>query len=304
MNLNKPFLLYISLFFCATVYAQLHQQIEFSIANDKFVLRDRYYTNGLFLNYKIRTKEASIFKADSSSHFQHNFSITNQTYTPTNLSSTNVMDFDRPFAGWLTFNYGLTKINNHTINSLNFTVGITGKESLSGDLQIWFHNLLGIDGFVSWEEQIDFKLLFNINYQYIYNWSLNKRHSLQYELNPALGTKDIFVGNKIHYFFGKFNDLKNSSRVGLISSSNRNEFYGFMSISHRFIAHNTLIEGSLFKEDILFTTDAVNNMFKYDLGAVFKHKRNTIKLVYSTNSKETSRSTSHSYGTLSYSLDF
>ena len=154
---------------------QIDQQIEFKVANDKFVLVDKYYTSGIFFTYKKKLKTSFIFKKDSTSVLQHSFTLGNQTYTPTNLSSTNVADFDRPFAGWLFINYNQQKIKKHSVSSLNFQTGITGEESLSGKLQIWFHNFLGIDDFISWTDEIAFKWLFNINYQYIYNWPLSKK---------------------------------------------------------------------------------------------------------------------------------
>ena len=45
-----------------------------------------------------------------------NFTIGNKIYTPTNLSSFDVNDFDRPFAGWL---FGKIEIGNNVFLGMN-----------------------------------------------------------------------------------------------------------------------------------------------------------------------------------------
>jgi len=206
------FIIIVPFFACAQ---KVNQQIQVRVDNDKLVLVDRYYTSGIFIDYKKSIENNFLFKKDSTNKIQVTYAVGNEIYTPKNLSSFNPSDFDRPFAGWFFGKFEIGKITNKSANFLSFETGITGKEALSGDLQVWFHEVLGIENFTSWAEEIEFKWLFNIKYKYIHNWDLNKNNSFQYELAPSLGTKDIFLENSIHYFFGKFNELKNSSRLGV-----------------------------------------------------------------------------------------
>lgn len=280
------------------------EQFQFQIDNDKLALEDKYYTSGLLLNYKKSLGQTFIFKKDSTNKIQLNFTIGNKIYTPTNLSSFDVNDFDRPFAGWL---YGKLEIGNIKKKSaafITFETGVTGKESLSGSLQVWFHDTFEIDNFASWIQEISFKWLFNLKYKYVYELYSNPQSTFQYEFHPSIGTKDIFLENNFHYFFGKLNPLKNSSRIETVDETKTNEFFGLISLGHKYVAHNTLIQGSIFKHDILFTTKATKHILQLRLGGVYKNKRNTFKLIYNVNSKETRLSTSHVFGTFVYSRDF
>ncbi len=298
------FLFLLSIFGYLGNAQKINEQFELKIENDKFLLVDRYYTGGHFLSYRKSISTHFIFKKKQDNTVLLNYKIGNEIYTPKNLSSFNTDDFDRPFAGWLFGSFEVGTIDESSAKFLTFETGITGNESLSGDLQVWFHEVLGLDNFTSWEEEIEFKWLFNFKYQYLRNWNLNERNTLQYEFFPAVGTKDIFLENNIHYFFGNYNELKNSSRLGSIDATSTKEFYGLISAGYRYVAHNTLIQGSIFKEDVLFTTDISHHIFKLKFGAVYKTKRNAFKLIYNFNSKETPLSTSHGFGTFIFSRDF
>ncbi len=304
LSCNKILPLLLLLFFSVSRAQNAHEQIEIKIENDKFVLKDKYYTNGLFLSYKKDLKANFLFNKSPENKLQLNIILGNETYTPENLSSTNVNTFDRPFAGWLFGAMEIGKIKETSAFFVTIEMGITGKESQSGNLQTWFHDFLGIDSSPTWVEEIAFKWLFNTKATYFYNWQINKSNALLYRVTPALGTKDIFIENNIQYFFGKFNALKNTSRIGAINTINSNEFFGYLSLGYKYVIHNTLIEGSLFKDETLFTTTIKNNVFKIELGSVLNVNKNTFKLVYSFNSKEATLSTYHDYGSFSYARRF
>lgn len=297
-------LLFLVLFGISLFAQKIDQQITFKIDNDQFVNTDRYYTSGIFFSYKKDLKDNFIFKKEEVSKTMLNFTVGNEIYTPTNLNSFDVTEFDRPYAGWLFGRLETGKIKKNSASFIAFETGITGKESLSGGLQVWLHDFLGFDDLLTWTDQIALKWLFNLQYRHLHGWELNKYSNIYMEVNPSIGTKDIFLENTIHYFFGRFNELKNSSRLGLIDATSTNEFYGLVSLGHRYVAHNTLIQGSLFEDDILFTTNIARHLLKFRFGGVYKNKRNTFKLIYNFNSKETPRSKSHGFGTFIYSRDF
>ncbi len=290
------------LYFNSLIAQTINEQFEIVLENDKFVLIDRYYTNGLFLSYKKRIENDFIYK--NNADLQLNFTLGNEIYTPLNLSSLDTRDFDRPFAGWLFGKIEVAKVTDKFASSLALETGVTGRESFSNRLQTWFHKALRIEEFISWTEEIEFKLLFNIKYNHFYDLPLNENNIFQYRILSTIGTKDIFLENNVYYFFGEMNNLKNSSRVSAIDITNTKEFYGFATLGYKYVVHNTLIEGGLLKDDILFTTSATNHIFKLKVGGVYKKNRSTFKLIYNFNSKETPQSISHSFVTLSFSQDF
>ncbi len=301
---KKYFLFGVIVIITNLIYGQeYNQQLELSVSNDKFVNRDQYYTSGVYITYK-KVIENNFFSKNKADKLQYALTLGNEIYTPKNISSTNVNDFDRPYAGWTYGKYELTTINDKSAFIVASEIGVTGKESLSGDLQTWYHNLFGINSSPPWTEEIAFKILFNIKAAHIFNWKLNQSNALDYKIATSLGTKDIFLDNDIRYVFGRFNGFKRTSRNGVIAINNKNEFYGFVGVAYRYVAHNALIHGSLFKDEVLFTTPIENHLLKLEIGGVVKVKRNTFKLVYNYNSKETLLATSHAYGTISYAISF
>lgn len=291
--------------FCSSMLfaQQIDKQLEISLANDKLFFLDRYYTNGLFVTYKQDLENSFILNKTSENKLQLNLTIGNETYTPKNLSSFNTDDFDRPFAGWLFGKMEVASVQETNAFFLAFETGITGEESLSGKLQTAIHNFFNIDN-PTWAEEIAFKWLVNIKANYFATVLENESNSMLWSIGSSLGSKDIFGKSSIHYYFGKFNKLQNSSRLGFIDTTKTNEFYGTLSLGYKYVVHNTLIQGSIFEEDILFTTNITNHVLDFSIGCTFKSKTNTFKLLGIFNTKETPLSTSHLYGILTYSKDF
>ncbi len=290
--------------FTKLVCAQdINQQLEVKLSNDKFADDDKYFTNGLYITYQKVLSQDFILPKTDENKLQLNIEIGNEIYSPASLSSTNTADFDRPFAGWLFGKLEVGSIKGKSAFFLALGTGITGKESLAGDFQVGLHDVFGIDSRPTWVEQIEFKWLFNLKIAQVFDWS-NQRNAFQYRISPSLGTKDIYLENDISYFFGRLNEFQNSSRTTIIDNSTSKEFFGYVSVGYKYVAHNTLIQGSIFTDDVLFTTDITNHILKTEMGAVLQSKRNTFKIAYSFNTKETPLSTSHIYGSLSYARSF
>ena len=280
-----------------------NEQLELIIENDKLVSIDKYYTSGLFLTYKRDLNNSFILKKTEANKLQLNIALGNQTYTPTDLTSRDTRDFDRPYAGWLFAKAEVGRIKDNSALFIGIEAGITGEESLSGKLQTWVHETFNIDS-PTWTQEIAYKFLVNLKARYIKNVIIGKSQGLKFVVEPSLGTKDIFVENTLGYAFGHFNAFKQSSRNGFVDKTITNEFFGFVNIGHKYVIHNTLIQGSLSYDDVLFTTNREAHVFKFKIGSVLKFKRNTFKFIYNFNTKETPKSSSHSYGTLSFSTIF
>ena len=292
------------LFFVGITYGQeINQSFSLKIDNDKFVLQDKYYTSGLFIEYQkiIKKDMLSLKKEDNSVNYR--FTLGNETYTPENLNSTNVLFFDRPYAGWLFIKFEEQVIHNNQAHTFAIETGITGEASLSGALQRFWHSALSIK-VPTWTQQIGFKWLFNIKSKHVFNFDLNKNNSLHYMIEPSLGTKDIYLKNSLTYYLGLFNGLKNSSRIAAIDPSQTKEFYGLIGFGYKYVGHNTLIQGGLRYQDTTYTTTIERHVLDAKLGLVYKNKRNTFSLIYFFNTNETLRAGDHSYGSFKYTVDF
>lgn len=302
--MKTQFLFLINLLVIINAFSQNNnEQIELRIENDKLVLVDKYYTSGLFLTYRKDLSESFIFKKTEIDKLQFNVTLGNETYTPTNLRSTDPSDFDRPYAGWFYLKTEIGKIKTNSAFFIAVETGVTGEEALSGKIQTWAHEFFNID-VPTWTQEIESKFLVNLKARYIWNKAFNQRQVFKYIIEPSLGTKDIYLSNSVEYTFGALNDFNKSSRNNFIDRTDTNEFFGFISLGHRYVLHNTLIQGSLDYNDQTFTTNREPHIFYFKVGSTLKFKRNTLKLIYNFNTKETPLSSSHSFGTLSFSRNF
>lgn len=287
---------------CQVVQSQ-NQQIDLEISNDKFVFQDKYYTSGLHILYRKALQNSFIFQKQENQNLQLNITVGNETYTPSNLSSFDVNDFDRPYAGWLFLGVELAKIKSKSGLFLAVESGITGKESLAGKLQNAFHDLFDIEK-PTWQDEIAYKWLFNFKVKQVYDFPIGEKASIQNHTSLSIGSKDMYFKNAIFLFFGKFNGLQNSYRLYAFNSESKKEFFGFIGGGYKFVELNTLIQGSPFNDNDAFTSIAENHVFSLQAGGVLRTKRNIFKLEYNYNSKETPLSRSHVFGAFTFGFIF
>lgn len=280
-----------------------NQQIDLKINNDKFVLQDRYYTSGLHFSYRKILENNFLFKQQEHQKLQFNITLGNETYTPSNLFSFNVNDFDRPYAGWLFLAAELAKIKSKSALFLSVESGVTGEASLSGKLQNAFHELLNIE-IPTWQDEIAFKWLLNLKLKQVYDFPLGKNVSIQNHTAFSLGSKDVYAKNDVFLFFGKFSKLQNSYRLNALDSASSKEFFCFVGGGYKYVALNTLIQGSPFNDKDPFTTIAEPHVFSLQAGSVLRTKKHLFKLEFNYNTKETPLSESHIYGALTFGFIF
>lgn len=281
-----------------------NQQIELAIANDKFVFTDRYYTSGIHLAYRRILNARLPFLMGENDKLQLNITLANETYSPENLTSFNNEDFDRPYAGWFSGKVELGIIKQKSALFVAVESGITGKESLAGKLQIRFHELLNIGSRPTWADEISFKWLVNLQAIQVNDLKLNDWSSIQNRISASVGSKDTFFANDVYCFFGKFTKFQNSSRLQVLDVNQAKEFFGFVSGGYRYVALNTLIQGSSFNNNDVFTSIALKHVFKLSAGAVLRRKKSMVRLGYYYNTAETPRSKNHVYGAVTYGFVF
>ncbi len=280
-----------------------NQQLELKISNDKFVFQDKYYTSGLHISYRKNLEHDFLLKKRENQELQLNVLLGNETYTPSNLSSFDTNDFDRPYAGWLFISAELAKIKSKSALFLALESGITGKESLAGKLQNAFHELFNIEK-PTWQAEIAYKWLFNFKIKQVYDFPLSESASIQNQTSLSIGSKDMYLKNDVFLFFGKFNRLQNSYRLYAVDSESKKEFFGFIGGGYKYVELNTLIQGSPFNDDDPFTSIAERHVFNLQAGSVLRTKRHIFKLEYIYNSKETPLSRSHVFGAFTFGFIF
>lgn len=148
--------------------------------NDLFSGSDRDYTNGVRLSWISENRDItdlgsfqrllrrisgdsnsfaafrSITGFDDPTDIQYNygFSLTQLMFTPDDSASFAQPLGERRYAGWLGLGFSLHVKDDRILNSVEFTIGTTGPNSLAENSQDLIHSARDIDKFNGWDEQI------------------------------------------------------------------------------------------------------------------------------------------------------
>ncbi len=148
--------------------------------NDLFAGSDRDYTNGVRMSWISDNRDISELgsvqrmlrrisgDSDSFSAFQkitgfqdpqdiqynYGVSLTQLMFTPDDASSPTQPPGQRRYAGWLGLGFSLHAKDDRILNSVEFTIGTTGSNSLAENSQDFIHSIRDIDKFNGWDDQI------------------------------------------------------------------------------------------------------------------------------------------------------
>jgi hypothetical protein len=144
------------------------------LENDLFSNTDEGYTNGLRASWVspdltdyledetlpswIRSiNERLTFFHKTRAGLQRNvvFSIGQTLHTPRDLDRTDLIEEDRPYAGWSFMSLGYQTRTDLQLDTLEIRLGIVGPAALGQEAQDFIHDLRGFDKFLGWDNQLN-----------------------------------------------------------------------------------------------------------------------------------------------------
>jgi lipid A 3-O-deacylase len=168
--------------------------------NDAFANTDQNYTNGLRLTWSTRFKSADERIAPNSwlnylpftkapeTNLGFALSLGQSIYTPTDTEKRELIQNDRPYAGYLYVGLGLSASRQSHITLLELDVGVIGPLSLAEELQNGTHRLIGQRTLQGWDNQLNNELTIELIYQKkwrICHWQAD--NGVGVDLIPHLG---------------------------------------------------------------------------------------------------------------------
>ena len=277
-------------------------QISFRHDNDFLTFTDRYYSSGLFLEFGKRL-DHGFFKSGQE---QLVFSLSQEIYTPSNTKTRNIVEMDRPYAGFFGLTFGWSFAKHNTGWDANVLVGIAGKSSGAGDFHRWYHKALEVPNPPTWAYEIANSFHLNIYAKFIHEWQLvNGDFGVHLGLQSkfAFGTKDIYAQPELITYFGKRNTMSYSSAYKKIGSIDRELFF-VLRAGYRFVVYNAMLEGNIFGDNSTFVVNPKNTVFCAGFDLQHHNYHNDYWLGYRFNSKETAKTKMHKYIILSYARSF
>lgn len=165
-----------------SAYAEYNGAFVFYLENDVFNNTDRYYTNGVKLlwisgdlnNYSedkrlpawSRDKIESLPVVNKEKTIKNiALSFGQNIYTPMDISRSDLIEDDRPYAGYTYLGIALHSRSSDSLDTLEFDIGIVGPDSYAKDVQVKVHNIIESEDPKGWNHQLKNEPVLNIIYE-------------------------------------------------------------------------------------------------------------------------------------------
>ncbi|MBV4358108.1 lipid A deacylase LpxR family protein [Pinibacter aurantiacus] len=272
----------------------LRHQLSIISENDAYVslYTDRYYTNGIFFNYTWISKQPRTQKKIQS------LQLSQLMYNPYYYRIRNAENIDRPYAGLLLLTYSQTHFwGKESLLQLSATGGISGKPSLAGSLQKWYHHAVGFDPPAGWNYQVTAEP--QLNAGALYATSLFSTESSIVAVKPVV---EVSLGNTftnakagILFQLGAFE--KNSQSIAWNATVDNTQqsrryryelyFYFYPQIIAQ--AYDATIQGALFTKETGAVSKAQPFVYQQTIGGIFSCKKMFIgfSVIYQTKQAKT-----------------
>jgi lipid A 3-O-deacylase len=300
------------LFICAltSLQAQTYKnEFGFKSDNDSYLFmgQDRYYTNGLFINFRHAMDPQNFSKKLEKKTFT--ISVGQEMFNPRSGYAPDPSRQDRPFAGYLYAEGSMSWFSkDESVLTASAQLGTTGPNALAQDGQELLHRTVGFYKPAGWEYQIRNEVAVNLSAQYmkLLHRPDNNALDFSFEGYANAGTTFSGAGAGILFRAGKINQLFNSAYThavigeGATSPLVKREFFFYAKPQLNVVAYDATIQGSMFNNDSPVTFDAKPVVFAQQLGFNYSSQRFTIDFGVLFKTREVkSTAKAHQYGSIS-----
>ena len=155
----------------------------FQLDNDLFANTDKDYTNGARLSYITNDREESDFTdmeawlasvqrrapdvitgfhSPNTPVYNYGVSLTQLMFTPNDFNAFEAPPGEHPYVGWLALGFSLHAKDSNAINSVELSLGVTGKNAFAETTQDFIHSVRNIPKFNGWDSQVPSELTMNL----------------------------------------------------------------------------------------------------------------------------------------------
>ncbi|MHB9116670.1 MAG: lipid A deacylase LpxR family protein [Burkholderiales bacterium] len=252
----------------APAFAAAGDEFQLIVENDTWSHTDRYYTNGIKFGVgrkldALREPTEGLLRwltpgQDDSVEF--GLFAGQNLYTPKNIKIAAPQPFDRPWAAWLYLG-GVAQVarEKSRLDTVEIDLGAVGPAAGGRWVQTGWHDLIGAPQPQGWDNQLPNEPAFLVSY-------LQKRRygTDDFDIVPHAG---ITVGTvmtlgrvgatlRLGHNIGGFGvDTIEPGGVILQNThsseehrKNRSEWFVFLGVDHRLVAHNIFLDGTVFHD--------------------------------------------------------
>ena len=245
--------------------------------NDFFTNSDYYYTQGISLELAHPSVSkfflTKLLIKPNSHEMKYGVALNHFGYTPTSISSNEILDGDRPFAGTLylkTFATATDNIKHRRITSA-LNTGIIGPAAGSKQMQTGIHRWLKNIMPKGWQHQVRNDII--LNYQLNYEQQLlsfKKVLLLNAAAEVQAGTLKDKLSTGVNFMIGKFNSPYGKS-VNSKATKKHVDLYIYGAPQISLVAYDATLQGGVFNRRSPYTiaaTDISRITFQTSAGIV------------------------------------
>ncbi len=279
--------------------SSFNKSISIITENDSYLFQgsDRYYTNGLFFQY--RTAQIK----EGRKNIQQ-FELGQKIFTPKRKFDANDLRFysngypvhtiDRPFCGYLFIKYSNAQFLSGTkMYQWGITTGTIGRASGGEQTQELIHRVGGIYIPVGWENQVQHNALLNVVGSYTQQLLNKKVGRSEIRVIPTgtlnLGNINTNAQLSCNVAFGIMDDFENTALLNAeinneAAFKKKYELFVYFQPGLTLQVYNATIQEHLFSKNP--ATDLKPFIYQHKIGAAYSKKRMTINIGYIFQTKE------------------
>lgn len=291
---------------------QYKHEVGFQSDNDSYLAQgsDRYYTNGLFLNYRFATKNAAHHSGLKKKIVE--ISAGQMIFNPRSGYRPEPATQDRPFAGYLYVGAAMSWFHTeeHMLKAA-VQVGTTGPNALAQDGQELLHETFGFYEPAGWEYQIGNEAAVNASVQYVrlLQRAENAKTDFSFEGYVNAGTTFSGAGAGILFRAGNIEQLFNSAsydaRIGNDGAAPKHELFFYAKPQLNFVAYDATVQGSLFSDNSPVTYGVKPFVFAQQFGVNYSTGRLSLDFNVIFKTKEIkSTASAHQFGSITANYRF
>lgn len=229
---------------------------------------DKHYSNGILLSYQ--TGENRVWNwldgwarrhyfQDPDVLLRASLGLGQNLYTPEDISTTEVIPDDRPYAGWLHADLGLVGVTDNILRTMELSFGLVGPAAGGEAAQKWYHEIIDSPEPMGWDNQLNSELTLMLVFEQKWrNISDPGLLGLELDLSPhgsvALGNVftyggvggTIRLGNNLDQDFGPPRIQPAPPGSGYFISSGSFGWYFFGGVDGRLMLRNIFLDGNTF----------------------------------------------------------
>jgi hypothetical protein len=316
--------------------------LNFYLENDLFAQTDNDYTSGVRLSWVspdlvdyvadetlpgwVRgLNDKLTFFHGSTRGLQRNLvlSLGQTIYTPRDRDATDIVEGDRPYAGWLFGSAAYQTSDEGAMDTLEIRLGVVGPLALGKEAQDFVHDLRGFERFKGWDNQLENEPGFTLLWEHrnktsrIYNSNSRFGFDLIGHAGVVLGNVATYVnaGGEFRLGWSIPDDFGTSSlRPGGDNSTPSANWsrrrtdrdwgvHAFVALNARLVAHNIFLDGNTFRDSHAVDSEPLVADVAAGVSAYYRGVRLSYAQIY--HSREfTTQGETHAYGSLALSYMF